>query len=62
MEKAEFLKLLGEKDLLTTLDVKTLILDLVKDLPQDELIRMFWEKLPELDESTLQEYLFMRRD
>jgi hypothetical protein len=62
MEKAEFLKFLGDKPLLATLDIKTLILDLIRDLPQEELLELFWQKLPQLSETNLQEYLFMQRD
>lgn len=61
MNKEELEQLLGGEDLLRTLDVKTLVLDIVRDLPDQELLSIFWSKLPELSKDYVRDYLYMRR-
>lgn len=61
MTKEELEALVGGQDLLRTLDVKTLVLDIVRDLPEQELLTIFWDKLPELSKEYVRDYLYMRR-
>ncbi len=61
MTKEELDALLSGEDLLRTLDVKTLVLDIVRDLPEQELMSIFWAKLPELSKEYVRDYLYMKR-
>ncbi len=61
MTKDELEALLAGEDLLRTLDVKTLVLDIVKDLPDQELLSIFWDKLPDLSKDYVRDYLYMKR-
>ena len=61
MTPEELEMLLNGDDLLKTLDVKTMVFDLLKEMPQDEYVKLFWDKLPELDESFVRDYLYMKR-
>jgi hypothetical protein len=61
MTKEELEALLGGQDLLRTLDVKTLVLDIVRELPEQELLSIFWTKLPELPKEYVRDYLYMKR-
>lgn len=61
MTKDELEQLLAGEDLLRTLDVKTLVLDIVKDLPDEELLSIFWSKLPDLPKDYVRDYLYMKR-
>lgn len=61
MTKDELEQLLSGEDLLRTLDVKTLVLDIVKELPEQELLAIFWSKLPELSKDYVRDYLYMKR-
>lgn len=61
MTKEELDALLNGEDLLRTLDVKTLVLDIVRDLPEQELMSIFWAKLPELNRDYVRDYLYMKR-
>jgi hypothetical protein len=61
MTKDELDALLAGEELLRTLDVKTLVLDIVKELPEQELLSIFWTKLPELSKDYVRDYLYMKR-
>jgi hypothetical protein len=61
MTKEELESLLAGEDLLRTLDVKTLVLDIVRDLPDEELLSIFWSKLPQLSKEYVRDYLYMKR-
>jgi hypothetical protein len=61
MTKEELESLLSGEDLLRTLDVKTLVLDIVRDLPDEELLSIFWAKLPQLSKEYVRDYLYMKR-
>ncbi|MBY0451306.1 MAG: hypothetical protein K2X01_11850 [Cyanobacteria bacterium] len=61
MTKDELQALLGDDDLLKTLDVKTLVLDIVRDMPTEDLVNIFWNRLPELSADYVRDYLFMKR-
>lgn len=61
MTKEELETLLAGEDLIRTLDVKTLVLDIVRELPEEELLGIFWDKLPGLDKNYVRDYLYMKR-
>jgi hypothetical protein len=61
MTKDELESLLAGEALNSKLDVKTLVLDIVRELPEEELLTIFWNKLPELKPETVREYLYMKR-
>jgi len=61
MNKDELTSLLDGEELLRTLDVKTLVLDIVKELPDEELLTIFWSKLPDLSTDYVRDYLYMKR-
>ncbi len=61
MTKDELQALLSGEDLIKTLDVKTLVLDIVKELPEQELLSIFWSKLPDLSREYVRDYLYMKR-
>lgn len=61
MTKEELETLLAGEDLLKTLDVKTLVLDIVRELPEQELLSIFWSKLPALSKDYVRDYLYMKR-
>jgi hypothetical protein len=61
MNKDELASLLDGDELLRTLDVKTLVLDIVRELPDEELLTIFWAKLPNLSKEYVRDYLYMKR-
>ncbi|MGE0200109.1 MAG: hypothetical protein AB7P76_03980 [Candidatus Melainabacteria bacterium] len=61
MTKDELNTLLDGQDLMNTLDIKTLVLDLVRDMSTEEIQTIFWQKLPDLNIETLRDYLYMKR-
>lgn len=61
MTKDELEGLLGGEELIRTLDVKTLVLDIVRELPDEELLSIFWTKLPALPKDYVKDYLYMKR-
>lgn len=62
MKEEDLQKLLNGEDLLYKLDVKTLILDLINKHTNDEdIIKMFMDKLPDLDEAYVKRFLYMIR-
>ncbi len=61
MKRETLEALLDGEDLMQTVDVKTLVLDLVKQFKKEEILEIFWAKLPELDEEWLRGYFYMKR-
>ncbi|MFM7468683.1 MAG: hypothetical protein ACKO37_04200 [Vampirovibrionales bacterium] len=61
MKREELEALLEGEDLMQTVDVKTLVLDLVKQFKKEELLDIFWEKLPDLESDWLRGYFYMKR-
>ncbi len=61
MTKEELESLLAGEELIKTLDVKTLVLDIVRELPEEELLAIFWNKLPALKPEYVRDYLYMKR-
>lgn len=61
MTPEELDALLQQKDLHQTLDVKTLVVDLVKKKDIADLEAIFWEYLPSLSEDQVKGYLYMSR-
>ncbi len=53
--------LLGEGELNQMLDVKTLVIDIIKRKDAEELECLFWENLHMVEESQLKDYFFMSR-
>ena len=48
-------------ELQQVLDIKTLVLDTVKRMEFDELLTIFWQKLPDMTEAQIRDYFYMRR-
>jgi hypothetical protein len=53
--------LLGNNDIHQTLDVKTLVIDIVRKKKPEELEPLFWENLDQIEEKQIQDYFFMSR-
>ncbi len=61
MTEDDLNKLLGGEKLGQTLDVKTLVLDMVRKMDDDELMAIFWAKLPNITVEQIKDYYYMRR-
>ena len=61
MNKKELEQLVGGSDLEGVLDVKTLVLDIVRDMKQEEIMKIFWDKLPSLSAEFVRDYFYMKR-
>lgn len=61
MTKEELESMLAGEELIRTLDVKTLVLDIVRELPEEQLLTIFWDKLPDLTREYVKDYLYMKR-
>ncbi len=61
MTPEELETLLDGKNIHHVLDVKTLVLDLLKKQTPEELEQAFWQRLPELSEDCIKGYFFMTR-
>ena len=64
MTPEELYTLVGNADrteLVKILDVKTLVLDTVREMPDEELLDILWKKLPGLSPDYVKDYLFMKR-
>lgn len=62
MTKDELAELLRGEELHQVLDIKTLVLDIVReDMTPDEIAGIFWTKLPGLDISRVKDYIYMKR-
>ena len=61
LTKDELYKLMGHQDIHKDLDVKTLVLDLIREkMTQEEILSVFWEQLGDLDESFVRGYFYRR--
>jgi hypothetical protein len=54
-------RILEADDLTKVIDVKTLVLDLVKEMSEEEILSIFWNKLDSLDPDFVRDYFYMRR-
>ena len=61
MTKDELNALLDGQELTQAVDVKTIVMDIVKDMDERELLEIFWEKLPEFSAEFVEDYLYMKR-
>lgn len=61
MTRDELEELLKGEEIQYTLDVKTLVLDTVRNMSNEELLQIFWDKLPEYEVSHIRDYLYMKR-
>ncbi|MFN7311428.1 MAG: hypothetical protein ACK5T0_08700 [Vampirovibrionales bacterium] len=61
MTPEELETLLAGKDIHQVLDVKTLVLDILKKKSPEELEYKFWDSLPDLSEDCIKGYFFMSR-
>lgn len=61
MTKEELYQMLGHQDIHKDLDVRTLVLDLIRaELSQEEILSLFWRHLENLDEDFVRGYLYRR--
>jgi hypothetical protein len=59
--KEELFEILGHQDIEKDLDVKTLVLDLIRDkLTQEEIHELFWKHLGDLDQEFVRGYFYRR--
>lgn len=62
MTEDELIKILNGDELLKKIDIKTLILDqIMKHTTMDELVEIFYKKLPGLDEAYVKRFIYMKR-
>ncbi|MBX2860187.1 MAG: hypothetical protein KTR14_03065 [Vampirovibrio sp.] len=61
MDKKQLETLLDGQELMKTIDVKTLVLDSVREMNEQELMTIFWDKLPEYSEDYISGYFYMKR-
>jgi hypothetical protein len=61
LKPEELETLLNKEPLLDALDVKTLVLDRIKQMEPKELLPLFESFLPELEAEKVQGYLYIRR-
>jgi hypothetical protein len=52
---------LEDQELSQTVDIKTLVIDLVRRMELDEIQDIFWKKLPELSLEDIKGYFYMKR-
>lgn len=64
MNKDELLTLIGEEDqLLRLVDVRTLVLDIVRErMSEPDILSLFWMHLKDVDEVFLKDYFYRQRD
>lgn len=62
MTPSELEDLLHGREITQVLDIKTLVVDTVRDMSVHELLEMFRQQLPKLPADKVREYLFMTRD
>jgi len=61
LTKEELEQLLGGEELMRTLDIKTLVLDIVKRMDESQILNIFWKELPHLSDAEIKDYFYMRR-
>ncbi len=61
MTKDELYAMLGHQDVMKDVDVKTLVLDLIrKKLTPEEIMALFWNHLDDLDSEFVRGYFYRR--
>ena len=61
MNEVELNELLGGEPIEMALDFKTLVIDLVREMSEEELLGILHQKLPGLSSDFVKDYLFMKR-
>ncbi|MBK8191058.1 MAG: hypothetical protein IPK79_11490 [Vampirovibrionales bacterium] len=61
MTEQELYALADNTNLFEVLDVKTLALDIVREMSEDELLALLLQKLPAMTGDQVREYFYMRR-
>ena len=61
MTRDELEQILQGQELLKTLDVKTLVLDLMREMTEEDLVKIFWDRLDVLSADYVRDYLYMKR-
>lgn len=61
MTQDDLERILEGKDLLNTIDIRTLILDILKNSPEDKISELFYSTLPDIDEDYLKRFFYMTR-
>jgi hypothetical protein len=61
MTPDELTPYLENQELAHTIDIKTLVIDLVRKMDLDEIQEIFWKKLPELSVDDIKGYFYMKR-
>lgn len=61
MTPEELSQLLAGDSVNQTLDIKTLVMDIVRNMSDAEIQQIFYAKLPDLTSDYVKDYLFMRR-
>jgi hypothetical protein len=61
MTPEELESMLEGRNLMATLDIKTLVLDMVRHMSEEELLEIFWKKLDMLNTDEVRGYFYMRR-
>lgn len=62
MTKDELFALLGTQDIHQEMDVKLVVLDLLRErLDLDEITELFWKHLPGLDAEFIADYFYRKR-
>lgn len=61
MTPDEFYTMVGHRDVLKDVDIKTLVLDLTREkLSEAELMEIFWRHLPDLHEEYIRGYFYRK--
>ncbi|MDX2084501.1 MAG: hypothetical protein SFZ03_03840 [Candidatus Melainabacteria bacterium] len=61
MTEDELNQMLDGQELLKTMDVKTLVVDVVRQMNDEEILDIFWKKLPTLNAQEVRGYFYMKR-
>lgn len=61
MTNEQLQQLLEGEDLAHSIDVRTLVLDELRQADNDRIMALFWELLPQVDDTKLQRYFYMKR-
>lgn len=63
MTEEELAKILDGEELLKKIDVKTLVIDLfMRHSTMDDLLAIFKERLPNLEDSYVKRFIYMKRN
>ena len=61
MTRDDLEKLLEGKDLLNTIDIRTLVLDILKSTSDEKISELFYLNLENIEEDYLKRFLYMTR-